>query len=249
MHPGFVVAALALVLGACGSVQIAPEPTIPEAIVTQMPVKVGVVVTGDQRNYEHNETRAGVGWDVTLGAGHGKLARVLFEAMFEEVAIYEDLEAPRTATGLAAVFEPRMEQYSFATARETGGDYYAVTIRYRVNVYAPDMKLADSYTITGYGNDRDQAMSSAKPLEGATRAAMRDAAAKFLVQFPEQALAQQLARGETLEAPAGTGTAAAAEDSDNDGDELIEALPILDTRSAGASVPAPPRADPEPAPP
>lgn len=251
MGTATVVAVAALLLGACGTVEIAPEPAIPDAIITPMPVKVGVVLTGDQRNYAHNETRAGVGWDVQLGEGHGKLARRLFGAMFTETEFYPDLDGPRGANGLAAIFEPRMEQYSFATARETGGNYYAVTIRYRVNVYAPDMKLADSYTITGYGNNRDQAMSSAKPLEGATRAAMRDAAAKFLVQFPEQPIGQQLARGEKVEAPAGTAVATAA-DEDTSGDELIEALPIVDGSGTASSAPpvapAPPEPQPEPQP-
>src|SRR2546429_5316454 len=51
-------------------------------------------------------------------------------------------------------------------------------------------------SLTGYGSALAQGLSSGKPLERATLAAMRDAAAKFLVQFPQQALAQQLAHDE-----------------------------------------------------
>lgn len=219
-----------LVLGGCGSVEIAPEPIIPKPIVRQLPVKAAVLVTGDQRTFRHTETRSGVDWQVRLGAGHQHLAREVFGALFADVRYIDDAEVARTATDLAVIFEPRMEQYSFATANETGGDYYAVTIRYRINVYAPGLKLVDSYTLTGYGNSRDQTMSSSKPLEGATRAAMRDAAAKFLVQFPQQSMGQQLARGEPLVAPA-----VALADGDvnkSDAARAIEAVPVIESSTA-----------------
>lgn len=235
------VAAL-LVLAGCGSVEIAPEPIIPKPIVRQLPVKAAVLVTGDQRGFRHVETRSGVAWQVALGAGHQRLAREVFGALFADVRFLDDADAARGATDLAAIFEPRMEQYSFATANETGGDYYAVTIRYRINVYAQGLKLVDSYTITGYGNNRDQAMSSSKPLEGATRAAMRDAAAKFLVQFPQQPIGQQLARGEALVAPA----ALAAEGGGvSDAMKRIEAVPVIEQpQVAPASTPKSPAVPP-----
>lgn len=234
------------VLTACGGVQIAPEPIIPKALITQMPVSVGLVLSGDQRNYKHDETRAGVEWQIQLGNGHGRFARDVMTAMFKDSFVFEDLKAAGAQPGLSAIFEPRMEQYSFATANETGGQYYAVTIRYRVNVFAPDLQLVDSYTITGYGNSRDQSMSSSKPLEGATRAAMRDAAAKIMVQFPEQDLGKTLAKGESLRADtyrlAGTTTSSMQAD-------IIEALPIVDTPKATPTqtvIPTPAPSDPAP---
>jgi hypothetical protein len=230
-----------LTLAACGSVEIAPEPIIPKPLVRQMPVKAAVLLTGDQRSFRHTETRSGVDWLVTLGAGHQRLAREVFGALFADVRYLDDAEAARGAADLAVIFEPRMEQYSFATANETGGDYYAVTIRYRINVFAPGMKPVDSYTITGYGSSRNQAISSSKPLEGATRAAMRDAAAKFLVQFPRQPVGEQLARGETLVPPA---TVAAEGGAATEASRKIEAVPVIEPSKlavpAPASTPVPP---------
>src|SRR5207302_1582227 len=81
---------------------------------------------------------------------------------------------------------------------DTGGRYDAATIRYRINVYTPQGEKVDTLSLTGYGSALAQGLSSGKPLERATLAAMRDAAAKFLVQFPQQALAQQLAHDEPL---------------------------------------------------
>lgn len=218
-----------LALGACGSVEIAPEPVLPKPIVRPLPVEAGVLLPGDQRAFHHAETRSGVEWTVKLGAGHQRLAHEVFGALFGKVRYFDDADAARAATGLAVIFEPRIEQYSFATANETGGGYYAVTIRYRVNVYAPDLQLVDSYTITGYGNSRDHSISSSEPLAAATRAAMRDAAAKFFVQFPQQPLGQKLARGEPLVAP-GASAAGDGAVTKADAARIIEAVPVIEPR-------------------
>lgn len=211
------LAALGL-LGACGAVQIAPTPTLPHALVSPLPIHVGVVVAGDMRNFSHKETRAGAEYSVALGAGHLKLAQEVFSALFQEATIFPDLASARAAAGLAAIFEPRMEQYSFATAQETGGSYVAVTIKYRIVLSTPGGEPVDAFTLTGYGNSLATSMSSGAPLALATQAAMRDAAAKFLVQFPEQPLARQLATGTPLlpqSAAANTGAK-----------DPIEAVPI-----------------------
>ncbi len=236
-----------LALGACGSVEIAPEPVLPKPIVRPLPVEAGVLLPGDQRAFHHAETRSGVEWTVKLGAGHQRLAHEVFGALFGKVRYFDDADAARAATGLAVIFEPRIEQYSFATANETGGGYYAVTISYRINVYAEGLKAVDSFTITGYGNSREKAMSSSKPLEAATRAAMRDAAAKFLVQFPRQPIGQQLARGEPLVAPA---VAVASGDADkSSAARVIEAVPVLASPEPAPPAPAAPAESGPPTPP
>jgi hypothetical protein len=186
------------VLAACGGVQIKPEPALPKPLVQTIPTRVGLVFPGDMKNIEHNETRWGVDWKITLGEGHARLMRDIFKAEFDQVQEFADLDAARAAPGLKAVFEPRIEQYSFVTARETGGRYYAVTIRYRINLYTPTGEQADTFTLTGYGNALAKGMSSGKPLQFASVAAMRDAAAKFLVQFPEQPAGAQLAKNEAV---------------------------------------------------
>ena len=214
------LAALAtvMVLVGCGGVKVAPTPILPHALVAQMPARVGVVVAGDMRNFTHKETRGGVEWIVTLGPGLEKFAHDVFAALFPEPAIFVDMTAARAAKGLVEIFEPRIEQFSFATAQETGGNYFAVTIRYRINLATATGEPVDSFTLTGYGNSQVGGMSSGAPLEIAARAAMRDAAAKFLVQFPEQPAAKLLAATQPLVAQT-TASIAAAKDP-------IEAMPI-----------------------
>jgi hypothetical protein len=214
-------ATLLALLAGCGGVQIKPEPALPKALVNQMPARIGLVLPQDMRELHHKETRWGVGWDVDLGPGHVRLVRALFAAEFDDIVEFDDVESASRESGLKAIFEPRIEQYSFATARETGGRHYAVTIRYRINLYSPEGKAADSYTLTGYGSALARGMSSSGPLHQASLAAMRDAAAKFLVQFPEQPAAKRLAQNEPIvveEAPA----------SASAGPEEIDSVPIYE---------------------
>lgn len=236
--------AAALLLAACGGVQIKPDPVIPKALIEPLPADVGIVVASDMRNFKHSETRWGSDWLIDLGGGHLHLVQSLFKAEFRRVQEFNDVESARAATGLEAIFEPRIEQYSFATARETGGRYYAVTVRYRINMYTPAGDLADSFTLTGYGNSLAKGMSGGRPLELASIGAMRDAAAKFLVQFPTQPAGQRLARGEMIVVEAKTEMAAS-------GSAAIETVPIEEEKPAepAPSATAPSSSDPATQPP
>jgi len=225
------VAAGVATLSACGGVQIKPEAVLPKPLVVTLPAHVALVIPSEMRNFVHNETRWGVEWNVALGEGHKNLMLQLLKDEFSEVKEYKDVESARGNADLKAIFEPRIEQFSFVTARETGGRYYAVTIRYRIDVYSPSGEKVDSLTLTGYGNALAKGMSSGKPLAVASVSAMRDAAAKFLVQFPEQSLGERLARNEPVILEAKPASADAGG---------IEAVPIEEaTVDAGPAI-APP---------
>jgi hypothetical protein len=216
MKPGHLAPLIAL-LAACGDVSIKPEAHLPKPLITPIPAAVGLVIPSDTRKYIDRETRFGIDWKVDLGPGEVRLMRDTFSDLFRHVEEFKNLESAKAAKDLKALFETRVDQYSFVTSRETGGRYYAVTIKYRINLYTPLGEKVDSYTLTGYGNSLAQGMSGGKPLTKATVGAMRDAAAKFLVQFPEQPAGQQLARNEAVAAEKPTMSAEAA---------LIEAVPI-----------------------
>jgi hypothetical protein len=189
---------LSAVLCGCGGQQLKPATQLPVALIPVLPAQVGVIVTDEMRKLMHSETRWGTDWQIDLGTGHAQWAEQVFRATFKEVRTFSTVDAARGAAGLAALFEPRIDQFSFATARDTGGRHHAVTIRYRINLYTPAGQLADTLTLTGYGNALAEGVSNSKPVDKATVAAMRDAAAKFLVQFPQLATGQALARGDAV---------------------------------------------------
>jgi len=204
-------------LSACGDVNVSASAEFPKPLVEPLPLKLGVYYSDEFAKYQHAEERWGVEWKVELGQFHVTMADRLFAAAFRDTV---KLKAPADGqnSDVRAVVEPRIEQYSFITPRDTGAKYYAVTIKYRLNIFAPDGRLADSLTFTGYGSAVSSGMTSTKPMLLATRKAMRDAAAKFLVQFPEQDVMKKLLAGLPLtsgsEGVAGSGT--------------LETMPIID---------------------
>jgi hypothetical protein len=189
----------AALLVACGGVQVRPDAPLPRALVQPMAARTGLILNDELRHYKHEETRAGANWSVDLGAGHEQLFRAIFAASFTDSQVYQNQDAARAADARQVLFEPGIEQYSFATARETSGAYWAVTIRYRIAVLTPQGEPVDALTLTGYGSAAGDG-GAGKSLIAATRSAMRDAAAKFLLQMPRQPVAVKLAAGEVIAA-------------------------------------------------
>mgnify|MGYP005811728477 CR=1 FL=1 len=195
--PLIAASLVAATLAGCGAVNVKPESQLPKALVQPLNARVGLVLDEALRNYTHEETRASSDWKVELGPPHEKMLRQVFGASFTDLVVFNSLDEARAASGLQGLIEPHIEQYSFATANETSGAYWAVTIRYRIGVYTPQGEATDSLVLTGYGSVAGSGKSG-PALGNATRAAMRDAAAKILVQLPRQPLAQKMAAGEVL---------------------------------------------------
>lgn len=218
-----------ILLGGCSAVKIAPQPVFPRPLVEQLPATVGLVLPAEQRDFRHEETRGGVTWAVLLGAGQQTFARTVMGATFREVREFPDRAAAARDPALQAVFEPHIEQYSFATATETGGEYVAVTIRYRIEVFSPDGAAHDTLALTGYGTSLTGGFGDgpSDAVDRATRAAMRDAAAKFLTQFGRLPMAADLRAGARLSGQA------AGQRSDSAA-SVIEALPIRPSRRPAA---------------
>ena len=236
--PGLVVTTC-VVLHGCASVAVRPEGDLPKPLVVPTPAKVGVVVTPETGNYVHKEQRASVDYEAQLGPSHKHLVEEIFKAEFTEARMFESVDAARLEPGLMAIFEPRIEQFSFASAKETGGVYCAVTIRYQIAIFAPNGEPVDTLTLTGYGSGPAPKIGNGEEELGiAAYAAMRDAAAKFLTQFPGLDIAKPLLASQALQPKVqpipGTPEASAVE-----AEMSIETVPINDTPVASTSSPAP----------
>ncbi len=246
--PRLTLPLAAVLFSGCAAVIVRPEGDLPKPLIVTTPAKVGVVVTNEAGNYTHKESRASVDYEAQLGPSHRRIMEEIFKAEFTDAKIFESLDAARLEPGLHAIFEPRIEQFSFANAKETGGVYCAVTIRYQIAIYAPTGELVDNLTLTGYGSGPAPKIGNGEEeLAIAGYAAMRDAAAKFLTQFPQLEVAKPLLASQPLKPKvqpipgSAEAVAAAAE-------VTIEAVPINDpplVQARGPAVPAvTPSADP-----
>jgi hypothetical protein len=237
-----------MILAGCSKVIVRPEGDLPKALVVPTPAKVAVVVTPETANYTHKESRASVDYEAQLGAAHKHLVEEIFKAEFTDAKVFESVDEARLEPGILAIFEPRIEQFSFANAKETGGVYCAVTIRYQIGIYAPNGQQIDTLTLTGYGSGpAAQIGNGEEELAIAGYAAMRDAAAKFLTQFPSLDVAKPLLLSQAL-SPKATPAPGSAEAVAAAADLTIEAVPINDQPVAAQNHPAsaPPAAVPPP---
>jgi hypothetical protein len=163
--------------------------------------------------------------------------------------MFDSVDAARLDTSLMAIFEPRIEQFSFAMAKETGGVYCAVSIRYQIHIYAPNGAIVDTLSLTGYGSGPAPKIGNGQEeLQIAGYAAMRDAAAKFLTQFPALDVAKPLLASQPL-SPKATPAPGSAEAVAAAADIAIEAVPINDVPVAASQLPTTPASVPQPAPP
>lgn len=209
---GGLSAALVMLAG-CGPVKLVANTNIPPPLVVKIPMGVALFVPSEFSGYVHKEERWSTKWHVDLGKAQTDGLTRLFNAMFERVVTVDSVNAgTQVPGGVAAILEPSIEEYAFVTPRDAGSPFYAVSIKYRVNVYLPDGKLADSWGFTGYGTSPSQGLSSQTPLSAATALAMRDAGAKLAVEFREQAVMRGLLPGgESADVPpAGPATTAPA---------------------------------------
>lgn len=248
LFPASMLALGALLLGGCAAVKIQPDGELPKPLIVPAPAKVAVVVTNEMANYVHKESRANVDYEAHLGPSHRRFVEELFRAEFREAKVFDSLDAARLEPDLHAIFEPRIEQYSFANAKETGGVYCAVTIRYLIQVYAPDGELVDTLTLTGYGSGPPASIGNGQDeLAIATYAAMRDAAAKFLVQFPDLEVAKPLFASQAL-TPKARSADGSSETLAGAPRISIEMVPINDTPVAKTDRDVTPASAPPPSP-
>jgi len=238
------VAAL-LSLAACGSVKLVARTNIPAPLVTRIPVAVALYMPKEFSGYVHKEKRWSTDWNIDLGKAQSDGLTRLFGAMFERVVDVDSINAGAQLGGdIRAILEPSVEEYAFVTPRDAGSPFYAVSIKYRVNVYAPDGRLADSWGFTGYGTWPSEGLSNTVPLTEATALAMRDAGAKLAVEFRDQAVVRGLlpdaapATPAAVTEPAPTGTPAPAAPAE---------VPAPSKEEPAPPAPPPPKDQPTPA--
>lgn len=197
------VGVVALVVAGCGPVRLVATSHIPTPLVVKIPVAVAVSVPREFSEYVHKEERAGTKWEISLGKAQAEGLTRLLNAMFDRVISVDDINAgaAQAGQGIRAILEPSVEEYAFVTPRDAGSPFYAVSIKYRLNIYTPQGRLADSWSFTGYGTAPSKGMSSDEPLNAATSLALRDAGAKLAVEFRDQAIVRGLIPETAPESP------------------------------------------------
>ncbi len=179
--------AAALTLAACGG-NIAIVHEFPVPLIEPLPLHVGIYYEDDIRYFQFlDKTSDGAEWSVDFGDANIRMLNNVLGAMFAQVEEVGDPTAgPATVAGLDGIIAPKIEEYAFLTPTEQGSKFYAVSIRYRLDVYTPDGTLASSWLVNAYGKSRSQMLQGEESLAEATRFAMRDAAAALAEEYKDK---------------------------------------------------------------
>ena len=185
--PIYAAAISLALLAGCTETRLATQAQLPVPLVDKVPARVGIYYSKEFREYVHKETRSEIDYEITLGPAHVQNINWLLNAMFSEVVNVEDpTRVADIKPPLVMVLEPRFEEYSFLSPKDVAGEAFIVTIRYLLTLYDGTGARVDAFTFTGYGREKAHTLASKEPLKIATQRAMRDAGAKFAVEFPDQ---------------------------------------------------------------
>jgi hypothetical protein len=185
-----------VLLPACKPTQFeTTSDNIPQPLIERIPVVVGVHIPAEFRDKVYSEKRSGGKYSISLGKAQSDGFMRMMQAMFTRVVVLNTpAEAATTDPEIRGVLEPVLEDYAFVTPSDSGTQSYAASLKYTVRLFSPKGELVDSWTFTGYGSRASSSFPGKgdDALKAATASAMRDAAAKLVAEFKEQAIARGL---------------------------------------------------------
>jgi hypothetical protein len=170
-------------------------PTIPEPLLEQMKISVGVRMPENFEHFVHEEEIYGrQAWSIDLGRSNAALFEQLFAYMFSSVTVLGPEDDPRLM-GLDALIEPSIDAFEFSTPDQSNTEAFAVWIRYRLKVYDSDGKLVSNWPVAAYGKSQTTLLGDSEALQRAAVLAMRDAAALMIMKFDNVTRISSLAGG------------------------------------------------------
>lgn len=204
----------------CGSNVVLDPPTIPEPLMTTIPMSVGVRMPENFESFIHEEEVLGrEQWKIDLGRSNAVFFAQLFGYMFESVTVVSAADDP-SIMSFDALIEPSIDEFEFSVPNQTKTDAFAVWIRYRIKVYDRDGKLVVNWPVSAYGKSLTTAMGGSDALQRAAILAMRDAAALVIIKFDEPALISSISgTSESTAAPVEDGGEATAQATTLAGDD------------------------------
>ena len=179
----------------CGSSVTLKTPTIPEPLLEQIPMSVGLRMPENFEHFVHQEKVYGrEEWSIDLGRSNAALFEQLLAHMFAGVKVLGPDDNPQLLP-LDALIEPSIDAFEFSTPEQSNTDAFAVWIRYRMKVYDREGKLVSNWPVSAYGKSLTTTMNSSAALQRAAILAMRDAAALMIMKFDNVTRISSLAGG------------------------------------------------------
>lgn len=187
--PGVIVGVVMTLCcyGCADSIRLKVETEVPEALVQQIPLSVGVYYPPAFGEYHYtedsNERRQ---WDIAIGEAQvAMFARVLDSTFMEVSQLGAEPQPGATGGDLAVV--PSIVDMQFAMPAETGFEFYEAWFRYRIAFFDREGVPQESWELTAYGKAQDARFTMrTDELNEAIGYALRDIGAKLSTGFRQQ---------------------------------------------------------------
>jgi hypothetical protein len=182
------VAALALLLTACGPTKVVVEGNFPEALLEPMPVTLGVWYPEEFANHEifdEAKTRSESGWIVQTGTAQIQMWDQLLGDMFHQVVHMKGEPGREQMNQLVdAVLIPRVDELQYAIPQHTNVKVYEIWMRYRFELVTSGGEPIAEWTMPAYGKTPTAFLRSDEAAVNlAAVMALRDAGANFATTF------------------------------------------------------------------
>jgi len=182
-------------LGGCASNVTLKAPTIPEPLLEQIEMSVGVRMPANFEHFVHEEMIYGrEEWSIDLGRSNAALFEQLFAFMFSSVTVLGPDDNPQLMP-LDALIEPSIDAFEFSTPEQSNTEAFAVWIRYRLKVFDREGQLVSNWPVAAYGKSQTTKLGGSNALQRAAILAMRDAAALMIMKFDNVTRISSLAGG------------------------------------------------------
>jgi hypothetical protein len=202
-----LVQALAVAGSGC-SESITMEEVFPLPLVEKLPLRVALHYSPALQEYVHSEqSETGLDWTIRLGTANTRMFDAVFSSLFTVTGKVSDRTlAAQEMPGHDIVISPAVDAFELALPSDSGSDYYAVWIRYVLDVYDHDGKLVVRWPVSAYGQSGTGGLSDKESMQRAVLLALRDAEAAIAVGFDRQPavrerLLKDLSKEDLLNAP------------------------------------------------
>jgi len=196
------IAATVCAAGCGGATVKLHNPTIPEPLIDQLPLKVAARYPEVFDNFVHEEQVIGKEkWLIDLGRANRLLFTQLFGSMFTEFTVLEDGMDPRDGD-FDALIEPSIDAFEFSVPSQSQTEDFAVWIRYRIKIFDNNGTQIANWPIAAYGKSLSTMFGGDEALQRAAVLAMRDAAALIILQMDKATGISKLSQASAQQASA-----------------------------------------------
>ena len=163
--------------------------------ISEIPLAVGVYYDTAFRAYEHHFIIGSTSFNISVGESSVALFDEVFPIVFKRaVPVISRPPLPPGGPKVAAVIEPKIEEFKEVHPFILIGTTFSTEITYRLTLYSNEGEQIVSSTFMGHGEMPASLFNQTRPPGEATSLAMEEAVEKFMSDFPNLPQVQQWIR-------------------------------------------------------